>query len=90
MASLLQDPAVPWREAILLEHWPTNEGVGSMIPEYYSIRTQEWKYTEYATGVVELYDLINDPYELVNMAGKRDYREIQEELAKRLQELKKE
>lgn len=90
MASLLQDPAAPWRESLLLEHWPTNEGVGSMIPEYYSIRTQEWKYTEYVTGEVELYDLVNDPHELVNVAGKREYREIQQELAKRLHELKKE
>lgn len=90
MASLLQDPAVPWRDALLLEHWPTEEGVGSMIPEYYSIRTQEWKYTEYVTGEVELYDLVTDPYELVNVASKRDYREIQQELSERLQELKKE
>lgn len=90
MVSLLQDPAVPWREALLLEHWPTNEGVGSIIPEYYSIRTQEWKYIEYVTGEVELYDLINDPHELVNVAGKRDYREIQEYLANQLQELEKE
>lgn len=90
MASLLQDPAAPWRDAILLEHWPTNEGVGSMIPEFYSIRTSEWKYTEYVTGELELYNLVNDPHELQNLAGRRDYREIQEELAKRLQELKKE
>lgn len=90
MASLLQDPAAPWREALLLEHWPTNEGVGSIIPEFYSIRTTEWKYTEYSTGEVELYDLVNDPHELQNIAGKRDYRKIQEELKKRLQELKKE
>lgn len=90
MASLLQDPAILWREALLLEHWPTNEGVGSIIPEFYSIRTTEWKYTEYSTGEAELYDLVNDPHELQNIAGKREYRKIQEELEKRLQELKKE
>lgn len=88
MVHLLQNPSTPWRNAILLEHWPTEEGVGSMIPEFHSVRTAEWKYTEYSTGEVELYDLINDPYELQNIAGKREYTDIQNELAKKLQELK--
>lgn len=90
MAPLLADQASPWRDAILLEHWPTSDGGGSMIPEFYSIRTEEWKYTEYSTGKVELYDLVNDPYELLNVAGKKDYRAIQEELAGRLQKMKEE
>ena len=90
MASLLENPSSDWRDEILLEHWPTEEGVGSMIPEYYSIRTQEWKYTEYSTGEVELYDLVNDPYELQNVAGKRDYKDIQAELAAKLLLLKEE
>ncbi len=90
MAPLLEDPNAPWRDALLIEHWPTDEGTGSSIPEFYAIRTQEWKYTEYVTGEVELYDLVNDPYEMQNMAGKKDYRTIQEDLAKRLQELKEE
>ena len=90
MVPILEDSSAGWREDILFEHWPTEEGVGSMIPEFYSIRTAEWKYTEYSTGEVELYDLVNDPFELENLAGKRDYREIQAELAARLQELKSE
>lgn len=90
MVPLLRDPSVEWRDEILFEHWPAEEGVGAMIPEYYSIRTVEWKYTEYVTGEVELYDLVNDPYELQNLAGKQDYREIQANLAARLQELKQE
>jgi arylsulfatase A-like enzyme len=81
---------VRWREDILLEHWPTEEGVGSMIPQFYSVRTAEWKYTEYSTGEAELYDLVNDPYELQNLAGKMAYKKIQAELAARLQELKEE
>ncbi len=90
MVPILENPSAEWREDILFEHWPTEEGVGSMIPEFYSIRTAEWKYTEYSTGEVELYDLVNDPYELENLAGKRAYKEIQSELAARLQELKEE
>jgi len=90
LVPLLNDPAVKWRDAILLEHWPTNEGVGSIIPEFYSIRTMEWKYTEYNTGETELYDLVNDPYELRNLSGKWDYKEIESELAARLLLLKQE
>jgi hypothetical protein len=87
---ILKDPLSTWRDDILFEHWPTEEGVGSMIPEFYSIRTMEWKYTEYSTGEVELYDLVHDPYELQNVAGKRGFKETQAELAVKLQELKKE
>jgi arylsulfatase A-like enzyme len=90
MVPLLENPTTTWRDEILLEHWPAEEGVGSMIPEFYSIRTAEWKYTEYSTGEVELYDLVNDPYELVNIAGKKDYKDIQSDLAERLQKLKEE
>jgi len=90
MVSLLENPSTTWRDEILLEHWPAEEGVGSMIPEFYSVRTAEWKYTEYSTGEVELYDLVNDPYELVNIAGKKDYEDIQADLAERLHKLKEE
>jgi len=88
MVPLLKNPSAEWRDEILIEHWPTEEGVGSMIPEFYSVRTAEWKYTEYSTGEVELYDLVNDPFELQNVAGKKDYKDIQVELARKLQELK--
>jgi N-acetylglucosamine-6-sulfatase len=90
LAPLLENANEPWRDALLLEHWPTEEGVGAIIPEFYSVRTAEWKYTEYVTGECELYDLVGDPYELDNLADKWKYREIQAELEKRLAELKQE
>ena len=90
LVPLLENTASTWRDAILIEHWPTEEGVGSIIPEFYSIRTLEWKYTEYETGECELYDLVNDPYELENIVDKWKYREIQAELQTRLEELKNE
>jgi N-acetylglucosamine-6-sulfatase len=62
--------------------------VGSMIPEFYSVRTTQWKYTEYSTGEVELYDLVSDPYELQNIAGQKAYASVQSDLAARLQTLK--
>jgi hypothetical protein len=61
-----------------------------MIPEFYAVRTMEWKYVEYETGEKELYDLVNDLYELNNLAGKGKYQEIEAQLAERLVELKEE
>lgn len=90
LVPLLVDANAPWREDLLLEHWRTEGGVGSMIPEFHAVRTEEWKYVEYETGEKELYDLVNDPYELNNLAGKRAYREIEARLAERLAELKQE
>lgn len=88
LVPLLENPAAPWRDALLLEHWPTEEGVGAIIPEFYSVRTMDWKYIEYVTGECELYDLVNDPYELQNLADRWRYRDIQTELEARLAELK--
>ncbi len=87
---LLKDPNADWRDAVLIEHWPTEDGVGSKIPEFYAVRTADWKYVEYSTGEKELYDLINDPYELENLANKPQQAEIQQQLKLRLDELKKE
>jgi arylsulfatase A-like enzyme len=87
---LLKDTDTPWRDSLLIEHWPTEEGIGSKIPEFYAVRTVEWKYVEYSTGETELYDLANDPHELNNLAGQAEYAEIQAQLKARLDELRRE
>lgn len=87
---ILDDPSALWRSDLLLEHFPTEEGGGALIPEFYAIRTAEWKYVEYATGETELYDLIRDPFELQNAAGRSEYQDVQASLALKLQELKNE
>ncbi len=60
------------------------------IPEFYELRHAQWKYVDYSTGEKELYDLVNAPYDLNNLAGQPDYAEIQTQLAQRLIEFKKE
>lgn len=87
---LKNESNIPWRTDLLFEHWPTEDGVGSLIPEFYAVRNNEWKYVEYSTGETELYDLVNDPYELQNVTDEEKNADIQKELAARLQELKKE
>ncbi|MBI3161765.1 MAG: sulfatase [Chloroflexi bacterium] len=87
---LIGNANTTWRDDLLFEHWPTEDGIGSLIPEFYAVRTAEWKYVEYSTGERELYDLINDPYELNNLADRPEYAEIQSQLKARLDALKKE
>lgn len=70
----------PWPDMVLLE--------GHKGPYIYGIRTLDWKYVEYyKTGERELYDLVNDPYELRNLAGKPQYAARQAELAAQLKQL---
>jgi arylsulfatase A-like enzyme len=89
LVPLLENPNAKWRDHILLEHWRTEEGVGSKIPDFYSIRTADWKYVEYDSGETELYDLKNDPYELENLSASPQYANILADLKKKLDELKK-
>ena len=44
----------------------------SGVPPLRGVRVQGWSYVEYDTGEKELYDLVNDPYELRNLASSTD------------------
>ncbi|OGO22919.1 MAG: hypothetical protein A2Y54_07150 [Chloroflexi bacterium RBG_16_51_16] len=90
LVPLLTDGDSEWRDSILIEHWPTEEGVGSRIPEFYGIRTAEWKYVEYKTGETELFDLKGDPFELNNLTNDSTYTGLKSELKGKLDELKTE
>lgn len=87
---LLNNPTQPWRDELLIEHWPAIEGIGELIPQFYAVRTHDWKYIEYETGECELYDLAGDPYELKNLCNQKKYTEKQAELKTRLERLKQE
>ncbi len=89
-APLLIDPAAPWRDSLLFEHWPAEGGVegSDNIPRYSAVRTDEWKYIEYDSGEFELYNLKNDPYELTNLANLDAFKEIQAFLKEELDKLK--
>jgi arylsulfatase A-like enzyme len=67
LVPLLEGTATAWRKAALI-NWL---GESTRVPNYWGVRTPEWKYVEYETGEVELYDLTLDPYELVNVASRR-------------------
>jgi len=51
---------------------------------YVAVRTQHYKYVENTTGEVELYDIIDDPYELKNQHLNPKFTEIEAALRRRL------
>ena len=80
----LLDGTGPSRKVVL------SESADSPIdakPAWKLARTRHYTYVEYETGERELYDLREDPHQLVNLAGKRP--EVEAELAERLAALKK-
>ena len=79
---LLTGEDIKWRDAILLEYY--------LRHGYYSaaVRTENYKYVELGTGENELYDMVNDPYELRNIVTDQSYQSVIMSLKERLEQLK--
>jgi arylsulfatase A-like enzyme len=76
---LLQNPAGPWRDSVLLER--------HVADDYFGIRLPGWTYLEYESGYKELYDLAADPYQMQNVARMPAYQAKVAELAGQLHAL---
>jgi len=90
-ASLLTNPNEAWRDGFLIEQYEDDgeeHSMTSLVPAYVGFRTKEWKYIEYETGERELYNLINDPFEMNNLAMLKEYEQIMNQLAKRIHEVR--
>jgi arylsulfatase A-like enzyme len=71
----------PWGRRTLIDtlRWREAEGRRKMVA------TREWKYVHDPMGDLdELYDLVNDPWELVNVAAGSEYATVIAELRRRL------
>lgn len=92
---VLQDPtAAPARDEVLM-HWPGGDsngasGMAGSLPQFWAVVTPRWKYVELDTGERELYDRVQDPYELRNRASARALATTRKELAAQLARLKNE
>jgi N-acetylglucosamine-6-sulfatase len=77
---LLADPAQPWRRSFLIERRQLEEQFITLAeqqgmtaeqldPHAYvdGLRTAEWSYLEYGSGERELYDVVQDPYQMQNL-----------------------
>ena len=78
------DPDAFWGRDLLIE----NGRGANNVPSYRVIRTNRFVYAEHlSTGEYELYDLLNDPYELRSVDGFDKYAAVQADLAGRLHRL---
>jgi N-acetylglucosamine-6-sulfatase len=75
---LTTDPGGPGHEAIL-ELMPRNASVSADFLGWEAIRTPEWRFIRWETGLRELFDLVADPWEL------RDVLQEQPEVASGLE-----
>ncbi len=82
---LLQNPGAAWNNARLFEGWGYHVGVFGV---WAALRTDAWKFVEYPTGETELYDLVNDPYELNSQHANPARRWILNQLRTQLDALK--
>ncbi len=57
-------------------------------PSFKAIRTERYMYAEYGSGERELYDLKDDPFELISRHNAPAYASVRAQLAARLQNLK--
>jgi arylsulfatase A-like enzyme len=89
--SVLIDPAAQFRDGFLIEQYQDDgedRSMTSRVPAYVGFRTKDWKYVEYETGEQELYDLVNDPYEMDNLMGKPSYEDVIAGFQKRIEEIR--
>lgn len=78
---LLANTPTNWSEEVFLE-----SHVGKKT--FDGIRVPGWLYAEYKNGDVELYDLVEDPYQLRNQANNPQHQPVRADLAQRMRALK--
>ena len=72
-----------WRTDFIVQHFIG----GFTVPPWDMIRNERYKYVRHRNDIDELYDLVSDSFELVNIAGIPEYAEIEQALSERLDEL---
>jgi arylsulfatase A-like enzyme len=74
LAPLLDDNSspTPWRHSVLIDHDANGDSSKLDPATFRALRTVDRLYAEYITGERELYDLVNDPYQLENQADDAD------------------
>jgi hypothetical protein len=78
-----------WRKSFLFTYWTD---LIYFIPRITAVRTEKYLYstTPDINDIDELYDVVNDPAELYNLATKPEFSAIESQLKTELEQLKKE
>ncbi|MCC0178306.1 sulfatase [Waterburya agarophytonicola K14] len=73
---------LPWRQVFLLEH--RRDKPAALIPSYTGLRTKNCTYVKYGNGEQELYNVVQDPQQLENIASRaaRIIKQYSQRLAK--------
>ena len=89
LLGLLRNPggAGPARRGVLLEATAHSRTVDPPW-DFRGVVDGSWKYVERTSGRKEVYDLVNDPFELENVAGRAAYSARQKSLAQLLAALR--
>ncbi|MFT5766983.1 MAG: arylsulfatase A-like enzyme [Halioglobus sp.] len=84
---LMEGEAVDWKRD-LYYHFYENPGFHG-VARHYGVRTERYKLVHYyRKNERELFDLVNDPEDQINLFGKAGYEEIQSDLESRLKALR--
>lgn len=70
LVPLLRDGGAAWDRALFIE---TRGPIFPLRPQYRAVRAKDWLYAEYSSGDRELYDLVADPDQLVNVVSDPSY-----------------
>jgi N-acetylglucosamine-6-sulfatase len=81
-----------WRKSLLVEYWAENAMPWLVGMTYKCIRTERYKLIHWVNRgrdgeLDELYDLNEDPFELVNLYKRRSHRSVRERLQRQLRTL---
>ncbi len=84
LVGLLTGADDPWARAVLIEGFEFR----AASPPYTGVHTGDSAYWEWATGERELYDLVADPHQLDNLAGRPEAEALEARNAALLDELR--
>ena len=80
MVPLLQNPGLPWKKAVF-SNLQRNNGDTLLAT---AVRTDNWHYNNWQEEGEELYDMVNDPYEITNLAANPLYADTLKKMQKLL------
>jgi arylsulfatase A-like enzyme len=78
------DPGAPEQDAVFTMNFTNHFNHLSDGQEWRGVRTKTHSYARWLDGTVELYDLVDDPLEMRNLAGRPETRDLQGDLESRM------
>ncbi|MGL5826724.1 MAG: sulfatase/phosphatase domain-containing protein, partial [Nocardioides sp.] len=82
------NPSLGSRQTRLIQSGNITGRVDARLWDYRGIREKRYTYMRWSSGFQELYDRKRDPYQLVNVAGDRDYKRTLRAMRQRLRVLR--